>query len=43
MLDASVERKVSTLLPVANDEGSDGLAADGTLQRRWKLHFCMRL
>jgi hypothetical protein len=43
MLDASVERKVSTLLPVVNDEGRDGLAADETLQRRWKLHFWMRL
>lgn len=36
MLDASVERKVSTRLPVVNDECRDGLAADGTLQRRFR-------
>jgi hypothetical protein len=43
MLDASVERKVSRLLAVVNDEGHHGRAADGTLQRRRKLHFWMRL
>jgi hypothetical protein len=32
MLDASVERKVSRLLSVVNNEGLYGLAADGTLR-----------